>query len=77
MKVSRWGKTLAVQLPVDVVKSLHLRNGSSVEVSIKRTPKRPTKKQRQKAIEALHKLQWEFPGGFAFDREEVHERGNS
>jgi antitoxin MazE len=77
VRVSKWGQSLAVRLPAEIVKKLRLRPGSNIEITVTRPSRRTTKRQRKDAVERLSKLRVKFPEGYVFDREEAHERGKS
>ncbi len=65
MVVSKWGKSLAVRLPSNVVDGLELIVGGRIfKVS------RDQRKAR--ALTCLHKLRRPLPPGFVFDREDAN-----
>ena len=78
MRVSKWGNSLAVRLPADVVEALGLKEGD--EVDFKADPlnthslslvRRLTKAE---AMEKLKSFRGTMPAGFKFNREEANGR---
>jgi len=77
MQIAKWGNSLAVRLPKELVDELGLKEGDKIEL----TPKgrrglsvaRDT--SREEALKALRKYRGWMPNDFKFDREEAHERG--
>lgn len=78
MRVSKWGNSLAVRLPAEVVETLGLKEGD--EVDFKADPlntlslallRRMTKAD---AMEKLRSLRGMMPADYKFDRDEANER---
>ena len=75
MQVSRWGDSLAVRLPADVVEAHHLKEGDQVEVVIRRSTAMGKSVATQKAaLDALDSVAIVLPPDFKFDRKEANER---
>ena len=71
MQVSRWGNSLAVRLPSEVVeKLLNLQEGDQIEIRIASTREFEVRRDpaRQRALERLRRLRRLLPAGFVFDR---------
>jgi len=76
MQVARWGNSLALRLPVSVVKALDLKEGDDVtiiaaderELAIKRKP------TSAELVERLRKYEGRLPADFKFDRLEANAR---
>lgn len=76
MQVAKWGNSLAVRLPQDVVRELDIRAGDEFDIvktggrsfEAKKTDKRADFLERMKAFN------WPLPDGFRFDRDEANER---
>jgi antitoxin MazE len=76
MQVSKWGNSLAVRLPADVVEALNLKEGDQIEIRIAdarefKVRRDPT---RQRALDRLKRLRRPLPAGFVFDRTEANAR---
>ena len=77
MKVSKWGNSLAVRLPADVVDSLNLKAGDEIEL-------RPVEGRQfdvirqaspQERLRRLRELmRGTLPADFKFSRDEANER---
>lgn len=77
MIVARWGNSLAVRIPADVVRELGLKEGDDVELHSLDSGAVAivTEQQRRKAlIERMRKLAMPFPKDFKFDRDEANAR---
>ena len=70
MQVSKWGNSLAIRLPAEVVDALGLKEGDQVEVRIadKRRFDLRRDPRRERALKRLRRLQRPLPAGFVFDR---------
>lgn len=77
MRVSKWGNSLAVRLPKEMVDKFNLKEGDDLKVFIDddRAIILTRDLTRQEALKALRKYRGWMPEGFKFDREEAHERG--
>ena len=77
MQVAKWGNSLAVRLPKDLVDKLGLKEGDDVEIVAKgkETLEMRAKLSRGEALKALRKFRGWMPKDFKFNREEAHERG--
>lgn len=76
MKVAKWGNSLAVRLPADVVEALELKAGDDIEiVATKDQHLRMVKPMsREELIKSLREFRGMVPADFKFDRDEAHER---
>ena len=70
MRVSKWGNSLAIRLPVSVVEALELAEGDQIEVRVagEREFEISRDRSRDEALERLRKLRRPLPAGFRFDR---------
>jgi antitoxin MazE len=76
MRVSKWGNSLAVRLPMAVVDALNLKEGDHIEIRIvgDRVFEVARDQSTQRALARLRKLRRPLPEGFVFDREEANAR---
>lgn len=74
MRVTRWGKDLAVRLPRSVAETLGLTEGSEVRVSPVGGPREPSAAERDAAIARLRSLARPAPTDFVWNRQELYER---
>jgi antitoxin MazE len=76
MKVAKWGNSLAVRLPADVVEALGLEAGDEIEIGAMKSNGvdlvRPL--TREQLLESLRQFRGMMPAGYKFDRDEAHER---
>lgn len=77
MKVARWGNSLAVRLPADLVQSMGLiegdeiivRNAAPKELALMRED------ARQRALARIAARRWVLPPDWKIDRNDPDERG--
>ena len=76
MQVSKWGNSLAVRLPAEVVEALNLKEGDQIEIRIADKHEFEVRRDpsRQKALARLRRLRRPLPAGFVFDREDANAR---
>ena len=76
MQVSKWGNSLAVRLPSEVVEALKLKDGDQIEIRIVDAREFEVRRDpgRQRALERLRRLRCPLPAGFVFDRAEANAR---
>jgi len=81
MQIGRWGNSLAVRLPKELVTRFHLREGDEVdsgaiEAALAKVEHEEAQQRREEALRSIRETRWELPEGWKFDREEAHERGS-
>lgn len=76
MNVGKWGNSLAVRLPKEVVDALGLKEGDEIEITIAGTRRLEVERDttREQALKKLQAMRWPLPPGFKFNREEANER---
>jgi antitoxin MazE len=77
MRVVRWGKSLAVRLPRDLVETLKLRSGDEIEITVSDARKFEVARERtiENALASIRRFRGRMPAGFKFDRNESNSRG--
>jgi antitoxin MazE len=76
MRVAKWGNSLAVRIPEEVVKALQLRTGDEIEIVVAGARRFEVARDpsREQALARLRALKKPLPRGFRFDRDEAHAR---
>lgn len=76
MLVSKWGNSLAVRLPKELVEALHLAAGDELIIVDASKEKVAVEKadRRKVAIEELKSMNWRLPPDYKFNRDEANER---
>lgn len=76
MQVAKWGNSLAVRLPAEVVEALQLREGDQIEITIADARQFQVRRDpaRQRALDRLRRMRRPLPAGFVFDRAEANAR---
>ena len=77
MKFAKWGNSIAIRVPADVVAKLGIL--ADEEALIKVTGEHSFEvtrdRRRQEAMERLRKLAQPLPPGYKFNRDEIYDRG--
>jgi antitoxin MazE len=77
MKVSKWGNSLAVRLPAELIARLGLKDGDEVAVVAKGEVFEVERVLSvDEALANLRSLRGRLPSDFKFDREEANSRGH-
>jgi antitoxin MazE len=76
MRVAKWGNSLAVRLPANIVEALALKEGDEIEIHVADArdfglSRRPG---RDELLERLRAFRGRLPDDFKFDREEANAR---
>ena len=76
MRVSKWGNSLAVRLPKELVEAMDLKSGDELEVVATRAQRYEIVKRNRAAefLEALRQFRFELPPDYKFNREEANDR---
>ena len=74
MKVSKWGNSLAIRLPADLVRELGVKEGDFVERDRLAIYKVRARMSREEAIRVMRESATPLPEGYKFDREEANAR---
>ncbi len=74
MQIGKWGNSLAVRIPKDVVESLHLNEGDSIDVEMFKRALHRGQMTRDDALCRLVELQRPLPADYRFDRDEANAR---
>ena len=77
MKVSKWGGSLAVRLPKELIELRNLSVGDEVYVDVRKKEIQQVSKEERRAafLKSMEHFNWEVPAGYNFDREEANARG--
>ena len=76
MRVAKWGNSLAIRLPKDLVASLSLKPGDQLEI-VDATRERLAlvkDERRKQALARLASMRIALPADYKFDREEANDR---
>jgi antitoxin MazE len=79
MQVSKWGNSLAIRIPADVVRALGLKEGDDVDLCAlddNAVAVITERQRREAALERLRRFRGLLPADFKFNREEAHARGS-
>jgi len=75
MQVAKWGNSLAVRLPADLVRELGLKEGDQIDltrddglVKVRRLPR------ADEVLEGLRRFRGKLPAAERLSRDDTHER---
>ena len=74
MQIGKWGNSLAVRLPKDVVERFHLKEGDSIDVELLGQALQQAQMTREEALRRIEALRRPLPLDWKFDREEANAR---
>ena len=76
MKFAKWGNSIAIRVPAEVVAKLGINPGEEAQINVTGEFSFEVKRdrRRQEALEAIRKLRRPLPPGYKFNREEIHDR---
>jgi antitoxin MazE len=83
MLVSKWGNSLAVRLPKDVVEKLGLKIGDRLNAAditdraLTLSKDDEKQRRREEALKRLTALRLPLPPGYKFSRDEIYDRPRS
>lgn len=77
MQIAKWGNSLAVRIPADVVRTLGLQEGDNIDLCALDDHRVAVISERQRRAEGIARLRafrgW-MPADFKFDRDEANAR---
>ena len=74
MQIGKWGNSLAVRLPREIVTRFHLKEGDSIDVELFSRALQRAHMSRGEALRRIVELQRPLPDGYKFDRDEANSR---
>lgn len=79
MQIGRWGNSLAVRLPKELVERYGLREGgeidtAGIEATLRNAADEEKRKSKEQALEEMRKTRLPLPPDWKFDREEANWR---
>lgn len=75
MRIAKWGNSLAVRIPANVVKLLKLKAGDEVEIVASRNGFKIIKENsKTKAMETIASFKGRLNKDFKFSRDEANQR---
>lgn len=76
MQVAKWGNSLAVRLPAELVRKLQLKAGDEVDLIAEASGKLRVALDPRKAelLKQMRDARWQLPADYKFDREEANAR---
>lgn len=77
MQVAKWGNSLAVRIPVDVVRALGLKEGDEIDLRALDSGAVAVISERQRRaalMDRIQELSKPAPADFKFDREDANAR---
>ncbi|MGO9775306.1 MAG: AbrB/MazE/SpoVT family DNA-binding domain-containing protein [Terracidiphilus sp.] len=77
MKFAKWGNSIAVRIPAEVVAKLGISPDDEAQIKVtgEFSFEISRDRRREEALEAIRKLARPLPPGYKFNREEIYDRG--
>ncbi len=75
MRMSKWGNSLAIRIPAEVVEKLGLRAGEEADIRITGEDSFEVVRnmKRQQAIDKMRATRFVLPEDYRFDRDEIYD----
>lgn len=76
MKFAKWGNSIAVRIPAEVVAKLGIsaNDEALIKVTGESSFEITRARRREEALKRLRELRFVLPDDYVFNREELHER---
>ena len=76
MKFAKWGNSIAVRIPAEVVAKLGIsaNDEALIKVTGESSFEITRDRRREEALKRLRELRFVLPDNYVFNREELHER---
>jgi antitoxin MazE len=74
LHIGKWGNSLAVRLPREIVERFGLKEGGAIDGDVLAQVLQQTRAARETALLRIRKLQRPLPADYKFDREEANVR---
>ena len=74
MQIGKWGNSLAVRLPKEVVDRLNLKEGDTIDSRVFERALQDIPMTREQALERIKALRRPLPADWKFDRDEANAR---
>jgi antitoxin MazE len=76
MKFAKWGNSIAIRIPADVVAKLGISPNEEAQIKVTgdNTFEVTRDRRREEAIKKLRTMRFALPDDYVFNREELHER---
>jgi antitoxin MazE len=76
MKFAKWGNSIAVRIPAEVVVKLGISPNEEAQIKVtgENSFEITRDRSRQQAIEKLRKLRFALPNNYVFNRDEIYDK---
>jgi antitoxin MazE len=76
LKFAKWGNSIAVRIPAEVVTKLGISPDQEARIRVtgEYSFEITRDRRREEAIEKMRSMSFELPADYVFNREELHER---
>jgi antitoxin MazE len=75
MQIAKWGNSLAVRLPIDLVRKLGLKEGDQIDVVADDSTLKVQRQPRaEEVLQGLRRLRGKLPAAERLSRDAAHER---
>lgn len=74
MQIGKWGNSLAVRLPREIVEKFGLKEGDAIDAELLEQVMQQARSTREQALKRIRELQRPLPDDYRFDRDEANAR---
>jgi antitoxin MazE len=76
MKFAKWGNSIAVRIPAEVVVKLGISPNEEAQIKVtgENSFEITRDRSRQQAIEKMRKLRFALPDNYVFNRDEIYDK---
>lgn len=74
MQIGKWGNSLAVRLPREIILKHNLKEGDAIDSRVLDRALRNAEMTREQALARIEALRRPLPADWKFDRDEANER---
>jgi len=77
MKVAKWGNSLAIRLPAELVETSGIKEGDDVDIVVtsQKTIELTRDQRREEALARIKASNWKLPPDWKMSRDEINSRG--
>ena len=74
MQIGKWGNSLAIRLPREIVDKFKLKEGDAIEAEVLERALHQARMSREDALQRIIELQRPLPADYKFDRDAANAR---
>lgn len=72
VQIGKWGNSLAIRLPRDIVERFGLKEGDAIDSDLFNRALEEERRTRERDLQRIRELRRPLPEGYKFDRDEAN-----